>query len=445
MRRHDESPMRTTILAFVCALAACTAPAPALRAPASPVHAWSPSALADLRAVATAAPEEGLAAETPALTTLDALASATDARAASERDEIADALFARLAERFAQGGADPAVADPKWRIARPDAPDLAALRTALSANASPSALLRALLPDEPEYDALRREMARVTAEPAGTPDANGLTREARIERLRVTLERWRWLPRNLPARRVDVLVPRFELLVRREGASPVRHAVIVGARDMPTPSFIAEISSVTLNPTWTPPSKIVREELLPRFRRDPSAAARDGFDVLDAGGNVVPPAVVDWSARPFTYTLRQRAGPANALGRMRFDLPNPFAIYLHDTPSRGVFAQADRARSHGCIRVADPVGMAEIMFNAPSWTRDAIDLAIDAGATQRVPLTASVPVYILYLTASVDETGAVVYADDIYRRDARVLRVLDVDPSVPHATASGLSIFGCGA
>jgi L,D-transpeptidase YcbB len=438
--------MTVRVLAFACMLAACTAPPSPVTPPsaAPPTAAWDAVALADLRMIAALTPAEGLPPETAAVTKLETLATDTDARAASERDRTADALFARLAERFAQGGADPAVADPAWRIARAGAPDLAALRVALAAGASPSTQLRALLPDEPEYDALRRELARVTAEPAGTPDANGLTREARIDRLRVNLERWRWLPRHLPARRIDVRVPRFELLVRREGAAPERHAVIVGARDMPTPSFAADIGAVTLNPTWTPPSKIVREELLPRFRRDPDAAAREGFDVLDAGGNIVPPGAVDWQARPFPYTLRQRPGPANALGRVRFDLPNPFAIYLHDTPSRGVFAQADRARSHGCIRVADPVGMAESLFDMPSWRRDAIERAIDAGDTQRVPLAASTPVYILYLTAVVDETGAVAYANDIYRRDARVLRALDADPSIPRASATGLAATGCG-
>ncbi|KAF0171517.1 MAG: hypothetical protein FD160_3694, partial [Caulobacteraceae bacterium] len=308
----------------------------------------------------------------------------------------------------------------------------------------PAAALRTLLPDDPEYDALRRELARVTAEPAGAADARGLTREARIERLRVNLERWRWLPRHLPARRIDVRIPRFELLVRSEGAAPERHAVIVGARGMPTPSFVAEIGAITLNPTWTPPSKIVREELLPRFRRDPDAAAREGFDALDASGNIVPHASVDWNARPFPYVLRQRAGAGNALGRVRFDLPNPFAIYLHDTPNRGAFAQADRARSHGCIRVADPVGMAESLFGNPAWSRDAINQTIDAGATQRVPLAVATPVYILYLTVNVDETGAVVYADDIYRRDARVLRALDADPSVQRASATGLATTDCG-
>ncbi len=455
-RGAHMSVMRTTnlagFLAFACALvwglAACTSPSPSvIEPPSPPARAWSAAALADLRAVAATAPEEGLAPETAALAELDALeqASADDARAASARDEAADALFERLATHFAQGGADPAMADPEWRIPRPAAPDMVALRTAVAAGAGVSESLRALSPDEPEYVALRAELARVMAEPAGTPDANGRPREARIATLRVNLERWRWLPRHLPARRIDVRVPRFELVVRREGLAEQSHAVIVGARDMPTPSFAAEIGAVTLNPTWTPPTKIVREELLPRFRRDPDAAARENFEALDASGNSVPLGSVDWRARPFPYTLRQRAGAANALGRVRFDLPNPFAIYLHDTPNRGAFARADLAQSHGCIRVADPVGMAESLFGNPAWSRDAIDQAIAEGATQRVPLAASTPVYILYLTAVVDETGAVAYADDIYRRDARVLRALDADaPPQQRANAIMLITSDCG-
>ena len=131
--------------------------------------------------------------------------------------------------------------------------------------------------------------------------------------------------------------------------------------------------------------------------------------MIDADGVVVVPSAVDWSARPFPYQLRQRAGAANALGRIRFDLPNPFAIYLHDTPNRALFARTERALSHGCIRVAEPASLAEAVINAPEWKRTEIDAAIATGESRTVTLAAPVPIYILYLTAAAAEDGDVAY------------------------------------
>ena len=405
---------------------------------AAPQRAWSVSAFAELRAVAAEATyRHGLSPEADAIEALDRLgrAAVRDTEAAQAFDRAADELFGRLALTFAMGAADPAAVDPEWAIPRAAAPDVAGLRATFAYGAGPAGVLRALLPSSPEYVALVDELLRVRNEPESAPDGNGLSRETRIDRLRVNLERWRWLPRDLPARRVDVLVPLFELRMR-DAAAAMRHAVIVGARRSPTPSFAAYIEAITLNPTWTPPASIANNELLPRFRRDPAAAAREGFDVLDSAGRAVDPAHVDWRVRPFPYTLRQRAGPGNALGRLRFDLPNPHAVYLHDTPSRGLFARADRALSHGCIRVSEPLSLAADALFDPAWDEAALEAAIEAGATRSLPLGAPLPVYVLYLTAAPDESGVVKYAEDIYRRDAEVLRALDrevVSPLVAQA------------
>jgi murein L,D-transpeptidase YcbB/YkuD len=437
-------------LAAALALLGCSAPSrPATAAdPATPaVRVWSGSALADLRAAAAAAPEEGFAPQAAALARIESLElkAATDARAASDLDEAADALFSRLAHDFAQGAVDPASVDATWLAPRRPAPDVAAVRAAaLAPAASPGAILRALLPQRAEYAALRAEYARVVAEPVGATDAAGRTRETRIARLRANLERLRWLPEP-PARRIEVRTPFFDLLLHRAGTAPQAHAVVVGARDMPTPSLVDTIGSVTFNPTWTPPASIIVNELLPRFRRDPGAAAREGFDVLDASGVVVAPDHVDWGARPFPYTLRQRSGPANALGGLRFDTSNPYAIFLHDTPNRTVFSRAARALSHGCIRVADPHGLAEAVFADPAWTRAAIETAIAGGVTQKAPVPVPMPLIVLYLTAATDASGAVIYADDVYGRDARVLRALDAAGPARRATASPLSYSDCGA
>jgi murein L,D-transpeptidase YcbB/YkuD len=390
------------------------------------VQAWSALALADLRDVAASTPEEGLPAETAALAELASFATraATDPAAAAQLDIAADALYASLANAFARGAADPAVADPDWRIPLNAAPDMADLNAQRAAGALPSSVLRALLPQSDDYRVLHDALAAVTAEAPSAVDAQGLTRELRLMRIRANLERWRWLPRDLGATRLEVRVPQLEVAFYQAEGVPSTRAVIVGARATPSPSFAAELRSVTLNPTWTPPSSILINELLPRFRRNPGLADREGFDVIGADGAIVAPSAVNWSARPFPYQLRQRAGAANALGHVRFDLPNPFAVYLHDTPNRGLFARTDRALSHGCIRVEDPVGLAEAVIDAPEWRSDAIEASIETGETTTITLAQPVGIYVLYLTAAANG-DQIVYFDDLYRRDERLLRALD--------------------
>lgn len=410
-----------------------------------PARIWSAAQLADLRAVAQAAPGHGFALESEAIAQIDRLEplSLRDAEMARRLDATADAVFERLALSLAIGAFDPAEADPEWRIARPLPPDVAALRQSVVEGAAVTEALEGLLPVAPEYAALVTELARVQSEAEGARDADGISKEARVARLRASLERWRWLPRDLPTRRIDVLVPFFELRLR-DAALSTSHAIIVGARGTQTPSFAAAIETITLNPTWTPPSSILLGELLPRLRRDPEAVAREGYDVMDSAGRVVDPAQVDWRARPFRYTLRQRAGPANALGRLRFDLPNPYAVFLHDTPSRGLFGRENRALSHGCIRVSEPVTLAADALADPLWDEAALNAAIDAGETQVITLGAPLPIYILYLTAAPDQEGVVQYAGDVYGRDAGLLRALD-GPQRPMRRAAVQSETECAA
>jgi murein L,D-transpeptidase YcbB/YkuD len=334
-------------------------------------------------------------------------------------------LFDSLSRSFALGVVAPANVDPEWAIEPPGPPDVYALRTALASGADPRALLRALLPSSQEYAALRTELAAVMNEPTGALDQNNLSREARIAALRANMERWRWLPRELPASRVEVRIAQAEAILYRPDSTAATHIAIVGAPGTPTPTFNAEIGAITLNPIWTPPSQIAREELLPRFRRDPSAAMREGYEAIGQQGMPIPAGEVNWSEQPFPYTLRQQPGPNNALGQLRFDLPNRFAVYLHDTPRRSLFAREQRLFSHGCIRIDDPVGLAEGVLADPQWTRATIQAAIDTGETQVVPVSPRLPIYALYLTTSLSVDGRVVYHADVYGRDAPLVAALD--------------------
>jgi murein L,D-transpeptidase YcbB/YkuD len=294
---------------------------------------------------------------------------------------------------------------------------MSALGASLDAGAPPGRLLAGLLPDSEEYPLLRAELVRLNAL-GDDADERG-----RIPQLRANLERWRWLPRYLPLRRVEVRLAQFELYFHRENAPSARHAVIVGAQRTPSPVFAAEIVSVTLNPYWDPPASIAANELLPRFRRNRAAARREGFEAIDGSGRVIDD--VDWSARPFPYRLRQRPGEANALGRLRLDLPNPYAVYLHDTPNKRLFARDERAFSHGCIRVENPVALAAALMASPEWDEAELGAAIETGASQAIALPAPVPIYVLYFTAVAQADGSILYSNDLYRRDSAIATALD--------------------
>lgn len=247
-----------------------------------------------------------------------------------------------------------------------------------------------------------------------------------IERLEVNMERWRWMPQALAARRVEVNIPAFELVAFDAPGEALRMRVIVGREYRRTPVFSERIRYLVMNPYWEAPHKIVVNDLLPKFQADPGLAERMGFEVLSGWGEQhkqVPLNQVDWrrySPKTFGYRLRQRPGPSNALGRVKFMFPNDFAVYLHDTSAPELFAQARRTLSSGCVRVEKPRDLA-------AWLTGT-DAAWPASALQPVdkvvPLAKPVPVHLQYWTAWVDEGGRLHQRADVYERDARVLRAL---------------------
>ena len=176
----------------------------------------------------------------------------------------------------------------------------------------------------------------------------------RIRQIELNLERERGASPLPPGLAVVVNVPEFQAEVLRDGALVWSTAVIVGETKTPTPLFDALITEIVLNPSWAVPAKIAAEELLPDIRRDPAYLGRGGYLVYDGTGNPVDPATVRWqylSADNFPYRLVQRPGPVNQLGVIKFVFPNPYSVFLHDTPKRTLFQQARRALSHGCIRM----------------------------------------------------------------------------------------------
>ncbi|WKZ11996.1 MAG: L,D-transpeptidase family protein [Gammaproteobacteria bacterium] len=261
----------------------------------------------------------------------------------------------------------------------------------------------------------------------GTLAALNVPVGSRIDQLRMSLERLRWLTRGVPETYVVVNVAAFDAGFVRDRRLVWTSRVVVGRAARQTPIFRGEMTYLELNPTWTVPPTILREDTLPKVRRDPGYLRRENITVLDRSGRAVDPQSVDWSASGFAarYALRQEPGPANALGRIKFMFPNPHAVYLHDTPARELFGRQDRSFSSGCIRVEDPLALAELVLDSPQWTRATLEAAIAGGATQRITLAKPVPVLIVYLTAVAGADGVTRFFRDVYGRDPALLRALN--------------------
>lgn len=257
--------------------------------------------------------------------------------------------------------------------------------------------------------------------------------QARIDQVRVNMERFRWLPDDLGRRHLRANIASFDVTAFEDGTPQRTHLTIVGKPYRSTPVFSDQIEYIIFNPWWETPPSLARSDKLPLFQRDPGAVERLGFQVLDSSGAQVSPASIDWNSLTrtnFPYRLRQAPGPLNALGEVKIMFPNPHNVYIHDTPTRGLFSQRQRAFSSGCLRTQDPVELAKwLLEETPDWTPVRVDAAVSSGRETRANLASPVPVHILYLTVVSDETGGVRYLDDIYQRDGAVLAGLRATPS----------------
>jgi murein L,D-transpeptidase YcbB/YkuD len=248
--------------------------------------------------------------------------------------------------------------------------------------------------------------------------------ESRIERLAYSLERLRWMPRDFGAKYVFVNTASFETRAVENGTTIWSSKVIVGTPQNQTVSFSDQFETVVFNPYWGVPASIIVNEFAPEMRRDPSWIDREGYEVTDLNGQVISPYNVDWyslNPKNLKIGVRQPPGPKNALGEIKFLFPNEHAIYMHDTPSKPLFAKPMRAYSHGCVRVENPREFAEIILG---WDRERIASTLATARNQSVPVDHPIKVHIAYFTAWPDETGAIRYFDDVYGRDQLVERAL---------------------
>lgn len=262
----------------------------------------------------------------------------------------------------------------------------------------------------------------------GTLGALNVPVEKRVEQLEINIERARWVLDDIEDDFVLVNIAGFRAYVIRDRKIIWETKVQVGRTYHQSPVFRDEMKYIVINPTWTVPYSIATKEMLPNLKLDANYYADREFDLKDRRGKVIDPASVDWSQvsrRNFSYTLVQRPGPSNALGRVKFMFPNAHAVYLHDTPSKYLFARADRAFSHGCIRVENPFELAEVLLGSAGWDQERFNEVLDSRETKSVFLPEPLPVLLLYWTAHVDPNGIVYFYDDVYERDEAVAAALN--------------------
>ncbi len=272
-----------------------------------------------------------------------------------------------------------------------------------------------------------------------TLEAINVPVEQRIDQLRLSLERLRWVREEIVDKFVAVNIAGFRVFFARGQKIEWVTRAMVGKTYRQTPVFRGDIRYLEMNPTWTIPPGILRNDTLPAIKRDPNYLANKNISVIDRDGRKVDPATVDWNryTKGVPYTLRQEPGPNNSLGTIKFIFPNEHFVFLHDTPSRALFGRSERAFSSGCIRVEDPLRLAELLLDEPDkWNRESLQGKIDGKQTERIYLDDPVPVLILYLTASIEGDGRVRFLKDVYSRDTKLLEALNDPPQLARPSAS---------
>ena len=315
-------------------------------------------------------------------------------------------IYRALADK---GGWTPFVSDVDLKPGVTD-PRVAVLRARLSIEDSTVSTAPTALYDDGLTQAVMRAQKRYGLEPDGVAHksliaALNVPVEDRVKQIIANMERWRWLPPQLPADRIQVNIAAAVLTVFQNDAPALSMRAVTGRPGDETPMLQSEIRSIVLNPPWNVPPTIAAKEIWPKEKAHPGYLARNDFRVITNP---------DGGTR-----LQQRAGDKAALGHVKFDFDNKYGVYLHDTPSHGTFAKYSRMVSHGCVRLEKPVVLANtLMAGDPRWTPEAIEAAISDGDTVRAQLPKGVAVFLLYWTAYAGPDGQTNFRGDPYGWDA---------------------------
>ena len=319
--------------------------------------------------------------------------------------------------KIASAGGWPALPDKVALKPGKASPHVATLRARLQASGDYGGVGMGDVYDKPLVEAVKAFERRHGLSPDGIVDKDTLAAlnvpvEDRIRQIELNLERWRWQGWTPGARSILVNIPTFQLHGYEEGRETLTMRVVTGTGDSPTPVFGEGMTHVVFSPHWNVPPNILETEILPAVRRNPGYLARNNMEMVRTEGGAL--------------TVRQRPGPRNSLGLVKFLFPNPFHVYLHDTPADNLFARSRRAFSHGCVRLEKPEELARFVLRGSEWDDAEIAAAMRSGRERFVSLDQKVPVTIAYFTAWVDEDGTVRFGPDVYRHDVAQEKLLPV-------------------
>ncbi len=392
---------RHSALALSVGLLTCS---PALAQDMSPE--WSSADITKLRQWVAAAPQDAL----PQISTRD-LDRAVDRGNEKEISAEAREIALDLAKKHLKGAARSSERRG-WNIRdTDDEHSLAPMLDKALETGTLDTFFAMQRPTHPEYSALRTAYAS---------ESDLKKRQA----IAFNMERWRWMPRSLGTDYVLVNAARFEANLWRDGKPAGTWRVIVGKTSTPTPVFDATITGVVLNPWWEIPASIVRESVGALVRRNPALAKARGYV---------------WSGGRY----RQKPGPNNALGQMKLVMPNPYSVFMHDTPNKTLFDKPVRAFSHGCIRTGDAIGYAATLLQGVK-SREEVDRIVAGGETTEISIPTPLPLYVAYFTAVEDGAGGVNILDDIYGRDGLIRQMSATYGNIQPAQAIGCDMGANG-
>ncbi|HEY0028835.1 MAG TPA: L,D-transpeptidase family protein [Allosphingosinicella sp.] len=381
-------PAATAALAQTAAPAPDQAPAAATAAPAQPAAPaiaaeWKRRQVEELLTFIEGVGDEGLSPADYDVSRLRlALSSKSD-----DLGAIATQTYLKLASDLMFGHVrgddriDWHVKDDSWNVY-----DQQALLNRAVGGEGVAASLESLLPTHPQYAGLKAML-----------DSSD---KATADKIRLNMDRWRWLPRDLGKKYVIVNVPAYTVALVENGQTLDRRRAVAGALKTPTPSLSATITGAIFNPWWEVPQSIAGD-----------VAGKKGYVRVPAG--------------PGKFRWRQPPGPSNALGKMKLVMGNPYAIYLHDTNAKNLFNKQLRAFSHGCIRTEDAVGFAATLLDGTEWSREKVSQTVASGKTVQANTAAPIPVYIVYFTVAATSDGPPAKYADLYGRDAKVIAALN--------------------
>lgn len=344
----------------------------------------------------------------------------------------------RYAEQVQAGRLMPAQIVAQFDL-KPQHPDLAALLKQVSTSKNPGSILDKLPPPHRQYGLLKAHLADLRNDanltlPGADADAADFPLRLAVKNIALkkqnliiaNMERWRWIPRQLGKRHVWVNLPSYKLHIKEDEKTTFSTKGIVGRIDKPTPLISSKIKNIIVNPFWHIPASVVASDILPKLQTNNVEYLKNqSIKVLRRGGRIVDPEKVDWTkiTNPRTYRFRQSPGKKNALGKLKVLFPNSHSIYLHDTDEPELFKSNSRAFSHGCVRLANPVGFADAIAAYDDHLHSQMPGTLLGPRERWLKYKASLPVHLVYFTAEIDASGTMKTYPDIYNYDEKTIAI----------------------